>query len=431
MDHGYLLPEGLLLGAATAAAQIEGGKVESNWNEWSNQGKILDGSTCERADDHWNRWKEDIDLMASMKLKIYRFGVEWARIEPEEGKTDREAIEHYRQEILYMKSLGIRPLLTIHHFSNPLWFERKGAFSKTGNVKYFLRFVTTVVKSFGDLVSEYVTINEPNVYALNGYVGQGWPPGDNSLLTARRVLSVLAGCHIRAYERIHRLREEMGYSDTKVGFALHMRAFTARNPKNPVASVSTAIERSWFQNVMLKAFACGDFHFPLENLGHFRKGIYSDFLGVNYYTRSMVGKIGDNLTREDAPKTDFGWEIYAEGLTECVREASAVLPGAPVWITENGVCDSGDAFRCRFIYEQLREIAREHLPVERYYYWSLLDNFEWMDGESRRFGLIYVDYGTQKRTVKKSGDFYRQIIDHRGVSEDMYRTFVSGEEYHK
>ena len=427
---GCLLPKGMLLGAATAATQIEGGKVNSNWNEWSNQGRILDGSTCERACDHWNRWKEDLDLLASMKAETYRFSIEWARIEPEEGKFDASAIAHYREEISYMKKLGIVPLMTLHHFSNPLWFERKGAFAKTENVRFFLDFVKEAVKDFGDLVSDYVTINEPNVYALNGYAGQGWPPDEKSLTQAARVLNVMAGCHIRAYERIHRMREAMGYKDTRVGFAMHMRAFTAKNQENPVDRTSAALEKSLFQNKLLRAFGNGDFRVPYRNLGGFEKKNYCDFIGINYYTRSVVSKVGDNLTREGAPKSDFGWEIYAAGLTECVREAQAIIPGIPVWITENGICDSEDAFRCLFLYEQFREIADAHLSIERYYYWSFLDNFEWMDSESRRFGLVRVDYPTEKRTVNKSGRFFTEIVDHHGISDNMYDRYVRGEEYH-
>ena len=426
---GYRLPKHLLLGAATASAQIEGGDVAHNWREWEKQGRLhtKDSFTC--ACDHWNRWKEDIDIMAAMGIETYRFSVEWARIEPKAGVFDCEAIRHYREEILYMKEQGIVPCLTLHHFTDPQWFARRGGFTNPANVKTFLRYVGVCVKSFGDLVSDYVTINEPNVYAFMGYAGQGFPPGDNNLLTARRVISVMAGCHIRAYERIHRMRKKMGFSDTKVGFALHMRAFAPMNSKSTLEDNSVRLSRWCFQGAVARAFLNGEFYPPLEKLAKFHKGEYADFLGINYYTRNHVVRPGDDLTRPQDPKNDYGWEIYPKGLAEVMEELYRICP-RPIWVTESGTCDNDDSFRSLYLFDQLAVIARSSLPVERYYYWSLLDNFEWLDGESKRFGLVHVDFRTQRRTVKKSGKFYREIIGNHAVTGDMVERYLRGENYH-
>ena len=161
-------PEGFLLGVSSASAQIEGGEVGSSWNDWYHQGKIKDGSDPAVANDHWNRWREDCALMAGLHLSIARIGVEWARIMPSRGEVDETAIAHYRAELAYMHQLGIRPLLTIHHFSNPMWFERLGGFAKRENLDDFLSFAQLCADRFGDLVSDWITINEPNVYATNG-----------------------------------------------------------------------------------------------------------------------------------------------------------------------------------------------------------------------------------------------------------------------
>ena len=160
-------PEGFLLGVSSASAQIEGGEVGSNWNDWYHQGRIKDDSDPAVADDHWNRWREDCALMAGLHLPIARMGVEWARIMPARGEIDETAIAHYRAELEYMRQLGIRPLLTIHHFSNPMWFERLGGFSKRENLDDFLSFAKLCADRFGNLVSDWITINEPNVYATN------------------------------------------------------------------------------------------------------------------------------------------------------------------------------------------------------------------------------------------------------------------------
>lgn len=167
MKMKFKLKEGLLLGTATAVTQIEGGDENNNWARFAAENKVKDGTTPVRADDHYVRFKEDIDLMAELGLQIYRFGIEWSRIEPQRGVYSKEAIAHYREEIEYMRSKGIQPLLTLHHFTNPLWFEDMGAFEHEDSPKIFLSFVKKAVESFGDLVSDYITINEPNVYCTN------------------------------------------------------------------------------------------------------------------------------------------------------------------------------------------------------------------------------------------------------------------------
>lgn len=429
---GYRLPAGLLLGAATASAQIEGGNVPHNWNSWEKLGKLHPeavGTSIQEAAGHWKNWKEDIDIASGLGLETYRFSIEWARIQPKKDIVDRGAVEHYRDEIAYMKERGIIPLLTIHHFTNPNWFERMGAFEKPENARYFLKYVGIIVNYFGDLVSDYVTFNEPNVYALMGYAGQGFPPGEMNLFKVRRVLSVMAGCHIRAYEKIHRMREAMGYGDTRVGIALHMRAFAAMKPFSIMQKEMSALSQYMFQDNCARAFMNGEFRFPLENLAKFRPGSYCDFTGINYYTRSHVVKPGDDLTRSQDPKNDYGWEIYPQGLEECMREAFGIS-GKPVWILENGVCDNTDSFRSLYIYDHLAVLARTKVPVERYYHWSLIDNFEWLDGMSKKFGLVAVDTERGTRSVKKSGRFYREIIRFGGVTEEMADRYLAEERYH-
>lgn len=226
-------PEGFLLGVSSASAQIEGGEVGSSWNDWYHQGKIKDGSDPAVANDHWNRWREDCALMAGLHLSIARIGVEWARIMPSRGEVDETAIAHYRAELAYMHQLGIRPLLTIHHFSNPMWFEHLGGFAKRENLDDFLSFAQLCADRFGDLVSDWITINEPNVYATNGYFFGDWPPGHKSFSETFTVLENMAYCHIRCYQMLHKTREAMGYSDTMVGFANHLRVFEPENPKIP------------------------------------------------------------------------------------------------------------------------------------------------------------------------------------------------------
>ncbi len=425
----FTLKKDLLLGSATAATQIEGGDENNNWARFAAEGKVKDGTTPVRAADHYNRFKEDIDLMAQMGLQIYRFGIEWSRIEPERGKYDAEAIAHYREEIEYMLSKGIRPLLTIHHFTNPLWFEDMGGFTNPESPDIFLTLVETVVDSFGDIVNEYITINEPNVYATNSLLWGEWPPEKRSMSALVKAFSNMTAAHVRSYEYIHSKRAEMGYGDTLVSFANHLRVFAPANPKNPIHKLFARASKYLFQGAITRAMMTGECRFPVLRRKGVKKGKYYDFIGINYYSRSSVKGLSDGV-REDCYKNDLGWEIYHEGLIELSDELYKKYK-APIFVTENGTCDNNDTFRPRFIYDQLKLISETENNITRYYHWSFIDNFEWKEGESSRFGIVHVDYETQIRTVKNSGKLYASIIINNGVSDEAYDAFVKDSCYKK
>lgn len=423
----FKLRNDFLLGVATASTQIEGGKVDNNWNDWYEKGHIKDNSNPARADDHYNRYIEDTKLMKEMGLEIYRFGLEWARIMPEEGKIDEEVINHYLDEIKLIKSYGIKVLLTIHHFSNPMWFENKGAFTKKENMPYFLDYVKLVVERFGDLVSDYITINEPNIYAYNSYYFGVWGPGHHKLKEARMVLNNFSYVHIKAYEMIHKMRKERGYNDTMVSFANHVRVFDPKNKKNLWHKFGAKTMEKMFQTSPTLAMSRGCFKWPLKNIWKVKKGEYADFVGINYYSRSTIAGTKD-IVPSPSPVNDLGWEIYPEGIIRATERVYDILP-RPIWVTENGTCDQNDLFRCRYLFEHLEKIAKSDLPFERYYHWCFLDNWEWCEGESARFGLVHVDYETQERIIKKSGEFYIDLIKNKGCTDEMYEKYVKGIEY--
>ena len=425
----FELKKGLLLGSATAATQIEGGDENNNWARFAAEGKIKDGSNPVRASGHYDRVREDIDLMAEMGLRIYRFGIEWSRIEPKEGQYCDEAIAHYREEIEYMISKGIQPLLTIHHFTNPLWFEDMGAFENKNSPEIFLSFTKKVVEAFGDLVSEYITINEPNVYATQSLLWGYWPPEKKSIGALVNAFSNMTAAHVLAYNYIHEKRAEMGYGNTKVGFANHLRVFAPANPKNPLHRAAASLSEYLFQGALTEAMMTGKCCFPILLRKGIAKGKYYDFIGINYYTRSTVSGLADGV-REDCFKNDLGWEIYHEGLIELACKLAEKY-GGEVYVTENGTCDNTDAFRSRFIYDQLKLISETENPITRYYHWSFMDNFEWREGERERFGLVHIDYETQARTVKESGKLYAAIIRDGGVTDESFERWVKDSNYKK
>ena len=423
----FKLKDGLLLGSATAATQIEGGDENNNWARFAAEGKVKDCSSPVTASGHYTRVREDIDLMAEMGLQIYRFGIEWSRIEPRRGEYDAEAISHYREEIEYMIEKGIKPLLTIHHFTNPLWFEDMGAFEHKDSPEIFLSLTKKVVEAFGDIVSEYITINEPNVYATNSLLWGYWPPEKKSMAALVNCFSNMTAAHILSYNYIHEKRRQMGYDDTRVSFANHLRVFEPKNPKNPFHRIASSLSEYLFQGAITEAMMTGRCAFPVLRRKGVKKGKYHDFIGINYYSRSTVTGFSDGV-REDCYKNDLGWEIYHEGLIELANRLGKKY-GGEVYVTENGTCDNTDSFRARFVYDQLKMISEVENPITRYYHWSFMDNFEWKEGERERFGLVHVDYKTQKRTVKESGKLYSSIIQAGGVTEESYDLYVKNSNY--
>ncbi len=409
------------LGVATAPTQIEGFETDNSWYDWAAlPGNIIDGSTPSCANEHWTRYKEDIDLMASLHIRHYRLGLEWSRIEPEEGRFDEAAIAHYREELCYMLEKGIRPLVTLHHFSNPSWFERRGAFLSKDSIETFLRYVRFAVAKISDLCAEFITINEPNVYAVNGYLYGIWPPGRKKLSQTLSVMNTLAVCHLRACMAI---REIFGDKPVQVGYANHFRIFRAPSPA-VLARLQTRLMDYLFQGGLTRLMTTGQPAFPFGCFSGIKKGLYCDFIGINYYTRCTLKGFTELPAPFSSPRNDLGWEIFPEGVRALADQYHERF-GMPVWITENGTADAADAFRTEYIYDHLRELALNCPFVERYYHWTFIDNFEWAEGETARFGIVANDFRSQERTVRKSGRFISDMIRNHGVTGQMISEYLS------
>ena len=430
------LPEDFLMGTATSGLQIEGCDTNNNWYKWCEEGHIQDGSNCVNAADHWNRYEEDINIMEELNHDIYRMGLEWSRIEPEKGHFSSSGLEHYRKEIEGLLEKGIKPLVTLHHFSHPLWLVEEGGWENPQMVDYFKRYTEHVVNNLGDLVSEWITINEPNVFLFNGYLEGIWPPGKTSMSGFLKALRNMIKAHIESYRSIHGVRKKSGYHGvTKVGVANHLRVFQPERDRL-LDRVPASLMSYMFQDLVMDAMTSGKMKFPL-GVGHYPlgRGKFYDFIGINYYTRDIIQfeinpamMFGQLKVKEDSQVNDLGWEIYPEGIYRLSKKYHQRYK-APIYITENGICDNEDDQRSRFIYNHLQQISRaidEGIPIERYYHWSLLDNFEWLEGESARFGLVHINYQTQERTIKESGLFYGEICKKKAVTTDMINRYIRG-----
>jgi len=418
---GFELPD-CELGVASAATQIEGGDLDTNWHRWAAAGRIADGSSPARAADHWNRVDEDLELLKTLGVKHYRMGIEWARVEPAPGEFDEAAIAHYRDEVAALRAAGITPLVTLHHFNLPGWLVDAGGWGSRSMKVHFGRFVRRMVLALGEWVNEWIPINEPNVYATQAYLWGHWPPGERSLPKALAVMQAQAEVHIAAYQMIHALQPH-----ALVGTASHLRAFAPADPDNPLHRVAAKASEHLFQRALLKAMNTGVFGWPFRRPSGVVPGRYYDFQGINYYARSTVRGLSDGVA-EGVPVNDLGWEIYPQGLIEVCRWVHAAYP-SPLYITENGTCDNTDAFRAKYVHDHLAQIAAAASPIKRYYHWCFTDNWEWADGEVPRFGLVELNYETQARTIKESGHFYADIIANAGVTAQAYQRWVASQRY--
>lgn len=431
----FNLPDNFLMGTSTASLQIEGGNRNNSWYDWSlKPGKIKDGSNPLRAADHWNRLDEDIELMKKMNNNAYRMSIEWARIEPEEGKYDNEALEHYREEIIKLKENNICPMVTLHHFSNPLWLEKKGGWVNKNSINAFIKYTETVVNYIGEYVTYWCTINEPNIFSLMGYIVGDWPSGEKRGFRAYfRNAENMIKAHIGAYNAIHRIRKEKGFSDTMVGAANHIVIFDSKN-NNFFEKLSCRVNDYCFHKIFTIGMCEGRGIFPLTGRRYGEKGkTYADFFGINYYTRNLVSLCFNPLklftkveTKNDTPKNDLGWEIYPEGLYRAGMEYYRKYR-IPVFITENGTADAKDKVRAKFLYDHLYQISRlieSGVDVRGYYQWTLTDNFEWAEGEAAKFGLVELNYETQERRLRRSAEFYSEICARKAVTKEIIEKYL-------
>jgi len=427
----FALPEGFLMGTATASVQIEGGDKNNTWYKWCEEGHIKDGSHCITACDHWNRVEEDTELLKELNVDTHRMSLEWSRVEPKPGIFSDEAIEHYRYEIQLLIKNSIIPFVTLHHFSEPLWFDEMGGWTKEENSRYFLEYVQYVVEKLGDLVTDWVTFNEPNVYTKFGYIFGMWPPGKRSLLKSFKVYTELIKTHIKAYDIIHSVRRLKGFKgETKVGFAMHIRIFCGISPVGK--TLAKAVDYL-FQELYMEGMIRGKIKFPLPKNGYrYCRGTYVDFIGINYYTRNIVEFVFSPSSLfhslkcdKELEKNDLGWDIYPKGIYQVCKKYYERYK-LPIYITENGISDKNDEKRPNFIANHLANVAKaisEGIDIQRYYHWTLMDNFEWLEGESAFFGLYHCNFKNQIRTMRPSGKLYGMICKEKKLTEEMIKEF--------
>jgi beta-glucosidase len=427
-------PEGFRWGVATAAHQNEGNNINNDFWAWEQiLGQVADFNTSGLACDWWNRAEEDFDRAAAMGLNTLRLSVEWSRIEPRPGVWDSAAIDRYRHMLQGLLARGLEPMVTLHHFTSPMWLAEQGGWASKEVVTHFEGFASKVVEALGDLCHTWCTINEPAIYSLQAYLFSKWVPGVANLADVIRLMRNQVKAHAAAYQAIH--RQQPG---AQVGIVKHLAIFDPFNPASIADRFVTTLRDRLLNQRLLDAVTGGRMKPPL-GLGIFRHipAVNSnDFIGINYYGRYSVrfdlGAASTFFASETKLSPETAWpepwsdrEIYPSGLYRFLVRLARY--GRPLYITENGFSEAEDRTRPAFILTHLAAVQRairQGVDVRGYYHWTLVDNYEWAEGWSTRFGLIALDPATQVRTSRCSAQLYSEIAHANAITEEIVEKYA-------
>lgn len=377
-----LFPKDFLWGAATSAHQVEGGN-HNDWTEWEKSEKRLAALKgrklnpvdfiSNRAADHYHLFEKDFDILKSLNLNAYRFSIEWSRIEPEEGKFDQQEIEHYKAVIRALREQNIKPLITLWHWTFPVWVKNGWEFPNVSF--YFARFCRKIGEEFKNEVRFWNILNEPQYWLWHSHIIGDFPPERKNIFLMFLV-----------------------YKNMIRG---HKEAFKALKNINPDFQIGVIESTGWFEPWI--------FRFVFQNIRNFLfpyfVSNYFDFFGLNYYRKENFLKKANNRVSESE------WEIFPEGIYWNIMRCYKYFK-KPIIITENGTPDAEDKIRPHFIKEHLMWIGKaikEGVDIRGYFHWSLLDNFEWESGYKPRFGLVEIDYKTLERKPRPSSSVYAEI----------------------
>ncbi len=445
-------PENFYFGFAIAEQQNSGAEnlPDSQWSRWEKtnfpNGKphIRDNQRSGKACDHWNLYKKDIALMKDdFQANAFRFSLAWDRIEPQEGQFSEEALQHYSDEVDALLDAGIAPMITLHHFAHPIWFEDKGSFEKEENIVYFVRFAKKVFEKLGDRVPFWCTINEPTIFVFQGYLAFNcvFPPGKadgifGSFPLATKVLRNLLQAHTEVYQAL----KAMPHGNTaQIGLVHQYLSFHPWGVITPIESFMQWCLNEFMIDSVINFLKTGTFrykwrcffeetyHAPIDKASSKPAAQQiSDFVGLNYYSRVLIElkythlitlrfstMLGSSPNHGET-MTDMEYAIYPEGIYKALHHMSTI--GLPIYITENGIADHNNAHderRVRWIKEYLKAVSlafEDGVDVRGFFYWTLMDNFEWDRGFHSTFGLYSNDLATQTRTLKEGGKIYRDII---------------------
>ena len=428
-------PSSFAWGTATAAHQVEGNNTNNNWYQWehsvdkNNISRIHNNDKSGIAADHWNRYPEDIKLMKELGVNHYRFSIEWSKIEPENDIFNQNALSHYRKLCKALIKEDITPVVTLHHFTHPIWFEDLGAFEDADNTKHFIEFSEIVFNYLQDLVPIWCTFNEPSVFVAQGYFNGIFPPGEKDPALAGIVLENMLNAHVEVY---HTLKSLPGAKNKQIGLVKNIFQFDPYRRWHILDWTFSKLLNDIYTNEPLRFLKKGESSFYLpgmvnNEMSNPRAIGTLDFIGLNYYSIMHVkGRLNPNEPfvfekREQDIQTDMDYAMHPEGFYRALHTISDL--NVPIYVTENGLADRDDHIRPTFIKRYLYALNRalkDRLDIRGYFYWSLMDNFEWAEGYDMKFGLYHVDFKTQQRTLRKGSEPFIELVNKRGADERGY-----------
>ncbi|CAN5306744.1 glycoside hydrolase family 1 protein [soil metagenome] len=394
MTNELTFPPDFIFGTSTAAAQIETA-YEHDWQGFT----ARDGEVFNRTTDHELRFEEDAAIIASL-APGYRMGLSWSKLQQGPGfALDQQTVDEYKIFLEDLKSRGIKIMMVLHHFTNPLWFVKSGGWEKKDNIRLWLDFGKKVVDTFGSYVSNWNTFNEPNVYISNGWLLGFFPPFKNNPLKALKVLRNIGAAHNLMYDII-----KSSYPDHPVGISHNAVVFDS---ETRLGHASAKLSDWWFMNYVPSFF---------ERV---------DYFGMSYYARVSHDPLPitwldtpDKIKHYNLPHDDI-WEYHPEGLRKCLDRYWKKYK-KPIIVTENGVCDESDELRQTAIVDYAKIVHQaitDGIDIRGYYWWSTWDNFEWHLGPGMKFGLYAVDPDNKNRTARKSAAIYSELAHSRKIKD--------------
>lgn len=393
-----------LWGSATASFQVEGGIDTCDWAQAGREGKV---PVCGLACDHYNRFKQDFDIAKELGHNAHRFSIEWARIEPQEGVFDESAMAHYRAVLEALRERDLEPIVTLWHWTLPTWLSESGGIERKDFPQIFARYCSYVATGIKGLASHIVTLNEPYTVITHGWLHGDFPP-----------FKRFPPMSYFLRERDHHIKKPSGMTDSWLGivqyFTLanrlaeaHIQAYNAVKQVNQEYSVGLVFQVHVFRGASpLSRLIARFLQWHLTHRFLRRALKRCDILGINYYHYTTLGE------NKKYRKTDMGWDIRPEGIYDALMEVKRYK--LPIMIDEAGCADAKDAFREEYIAKSVEGVLRaraDGVDVRGFIYWSLMDNYEWANGFDMRFGLVEIDFDTQKRTIRPSAFAYRKIIE--------------------
>ena len=406
-----------LWGVATSSYQLEGGP-DSDWARWEATGRLnARHERCGAATGHGRLWENDFALLPSIGANAYRFSLEWSRVEPRKGKIDSAVLAEARKRVETLRALGVEPVMTLFHYTHPAWFWEHGWASREGPAA-FVGFAKAAADAVGDLVDWHTILNEPIVFLLGGYLEGCIPPGTRSFAEGGRALEGMLHAYAQAASVLRSANPR-----ARFGIAHNMLELAPERPSSVWDRRLAAVADRFYNRALLEATVTGDVDLRLPLVGSARFRVADlpgavDFIGVNYYSRAHLrfpgrARLAGDVSYRDRHGrglTDLGWEIHPAGLARAL--AAAAETGRPVVVTENGIATANDALRADFLREHalvVRHAREAGMDLRGYLHWSLLDNFEWLEGFAPRFGLFEVDYPTFGRRRRSSADLFAAL----------------------